>query len=242
MSANHASIFPLIRFFSRPVTGVLMRLPVSANQVTSVSLVLGLGAAWAATEATQARAITAGLLMFGAYVLDNCDGEIARLKNQCSRFGMYFDSFVDWAVHTAFFWALGVGVAAATGEAFWNWLGLAAAAGGTLNFGLSIILAARDRATAGAPPDPTGRAGESPRALNDAPLPGRAAAEHARRPETPGEWILFAFRELARADFCFIVLALAVFDALWVLLPAGAIGAQVYWMIALLKRAREFHV
>ena len=180
MSANHASIFPLIRFFSRPVTGVLMRLPVSANQVTSVSLVLGLGAAWAATEATQARALAAGLLMFGAYVLDNCDGEIARLKNQCSRFGMYFDSFVDWAVHTAFFWGLGVGVG--------------------------------------------------------------AAAEHARRPETPGEWILFAFRELARADFCFIVLALAVFDALWVLLPAGAIGAQVYWMIALLKRAREFHV
>ena len=226
MSANHASIFPLIRFFSRPVTGVLMRLPVSANQVTSVSLVLGLGAAWAATEATQARALAAGLLMFGAYVLDNCDGEIARLKNQCSRFGMYFDSFVDWAVHTAFFWGLGVGVAAATGEAFWNWLGLAAAAGGTLNYGLSFILAARDRATAGAPPDPT----------------GRVAAEHARRPETPGEWILFAFRELARADFCFIVLALAVFDALWVLLPAGAIGAQVYWMIALVKRAREFHV
>jgi hypothetical protein len=26
------------------------------------------------------------------------------------------------------------------------------------------------------------------------------------------------------------------------LLPAGAVGAQVYWMTALLKRAREFHV
>jgi phosphatidylglycerophosphate synthase len=226
MSANQTSIFPLIRFFSRPVTGVLARLPVSANQVTAASLVLGLGAAWAAAAATQASALAAGLLMVGAYVLDNCDGEIARLKNQCSRFGMYFDSFVDWAVHTAFFWGLGVGVTTATGEAFWNWLGLAAAAGGTLNYGLSFVLSARDRTTAGEPSD----------------LTGRAAAENARRPETPGEWILFAFRELARADFCFIVLALAVFDALWVLLPVGAIGAQIYWMTAMFKRAREFHV
>lgn len=226
MSARQTSIFPLIRFFSRPATGVLLRFPVSANQVTAASLVLGLGAAAAATVATQAWAIAAGLLMIGAYVLDNCDGEIARLKNQCSRFGMHFDTFVDWVVHAAFFWGLGVGVAAATGMAFWNWFGLAAAAGGTFNYVLGFVLAARDRAVAGEPPDPT----------------GRAAAEHARRPETPGEWILFAFRELVRADFCFIVLALAVFDALWILLPAGAIGAQVYWLTALVKRAREFHV
>jgi hypothetical protein len=59
MSASHASIFPLIRFFSRPVTGALMRLPVSANQATAASLVLGLGAAWAAAEATQAWALAA---------------------------------------------------------------------------------------------------------------------------------------------------------------------------------------
>lgn len=226
MSSNQTSIFPLIRIFSRPVTGVLLRFPISANQVTTASFVLGLGAAWAAAEATQAWALAAGFLMTGAYILDNCDGEIARRKNQCSRFGMHFDTFVDWAVHAAFFWGLGVGVAAATGEAFWNWLGLAAAAGGTFNYVLGFILAARERAAAGEPPDPT----------------GRAAAENARRPETPGEWVLFAFRELVRADFCFIVLALAVVDALWILLPAGAVGAQVYWMTALVKRAREFHV
>jgi len=27
-----------------------------------------------------------------------------------------------------------------------------------------------------------------------------------------------------------------------VLLPAGAIGAQVYWVTALFKRSREYHV
>ncbi len=220
MTATNDPIFPLIRHFSRRVTAVLLRLPVSANQVTAVSFALGLGAAWAAGQATQVWAIASGLLMTAAYVLDNCDGEIARFKNQCSRFGMYFDTFVDWIVHAAFFWALGVGMATTTGQAFWNWLGLAAAVGGTINYVLGLVLAALAPGT-----------GIDP-----------ASTEDPQRPHTPGEWILFAFRELTRADFCFIILALAVFDALWVLLPAGAIGAQVYWVTAMFKRAREFHV
>lgn len=211
MSAN--PVFPLIRRVSRPVTGVLVRLPVSANQVTALSLLFGLGAAWALTLGRWESDLAAGGLLFVAYILDNCDGDIARLKNQCSRFGMYFDSFVDWAVHTAFFVGLGIGVEAATDEAIWLWLGLAAGAGGTFNYVLGLMFAAPDQ-----------------------------APEHSRRPATIGEWLLFAFRELTRADFCFIVLALAAFDVLWVLLPAGAIGAQVYWVTALFKRSREYHV
>lgn len=208
-----ASIFPLIRLISRPVTGILIRLPVSANQVTAASLVFGLGSAWAAARGSWESDVAAGILMVVAYVLDNCDGEIARIKNQCSVFGMHFDSFVDWAVHTAFFWGLGVGMSASSGIEFWNWLGIAAAAGGTINYGLGYVLG-----------------------------PGPTTAESIRSPVTIGDWTLFAFRELTRADFCFIVLGCAVFDVLWVLLPAGAIGAQAYWLTALFKRSREFHV
>ena len=40
-----------------------------------------------------------------------CDGEIARIKDQCSYFGMRYDSFVDFIVHVAFFACLGIGVA-----------------------------------------------------------------------------------------------------------------------------------
>lgn len=226
MSANNDFIFPLIRFLSRPVTGVLARLPFSANQITAGSMVLGLLASWAAAQATWGWSVGAGLLMVATYILDNCDGEIARLKNQCSPFGMYFDSFVDWVVHTVFFWALGYGMSVATGQAFWHWMGLAAAAGGTINYGLGFVLAARDRAAKGDAYDPT----------------GRDAAENPHYPQNAWEWALFALRELTRADFCFIVLALALFDVLWVLVPAGAVGAQAYWMAALVKRAREFHV
>ena len=41
MAASNDFIFPLIRFLSRPVTGVLARLPFSANQITAGSMVLG---------------------------------------------------------------------------------------------------------------------------------------------------------------------------------------------------------
>jgi hypothetical protein len=54
--------------------------------------------------------------------------------------------------------------------------------------------------------------------------------------------MLMTFREFARADFCFIVLALALIDLTWILLPAGAIGAHVYWMTQFVRGARDYHV
>ena len=61
-------------------------------------------------------------------------------------------------------------------------------------------------------------------------------------PATPLLWVIYFLRELSRADFCFLVLFLALFGGLWVLLPAGAIGAQIYWMTQFVRGARQFHV
>lgn len=225
MDGEKVPLLPVIRPLSRPVTRVLARLPISANQITWTAMVFGLAACWAAAQATHGWSIAAGVLMTIAYILDNCDGDIARMKNQCSTFGMYLDGFVDWLVHTVFFWALGYGLTQATGQPYWNWMGLAAAGGGTINYGLSLTLGALDRA-----------------AKKTADPAAGAPAEPPHRPQNAWEWVLFALRELSRSDFCFIVLVLALFDGLWVLLPMGAIGAQVYWMTAFFKRSREFHV
>lgn len=220
------TLFPLVRHLSFRVTPWLARTPASANQVTFLSLVLGLGCNWAILQGDHAWAVVGGLLMVLTYILDNCDGEIARIKDQCSAFGMRFDSFVDWVVHATFFAALGVGVSASTGEVLWAWLGWIAAVGSTINYGIGFLLEYRDRRKGKGMDDPT----------------GRNAAVAARLPETWIEWLTFAFRELSRADFCFIILGLAVFDVTWVLLPAGAIGAQVYWATQFIRSAREFHV
>ena len=116
------TLFPIVRHLSFRVTPLLARTPVSANQVTFLSLVSGLGCNWAIMQGDHAWAVVGGLLMVMTYILDNCDGEIARIKDQCSAFGMRFDSFVDWVVHATFFAALGVGVSATTGRSHGTFL------------------------------------------------------------------------------------------------------------------------
>ncbi len=219
-------LFPLIRHLSKYATPVFMRLPVSANHITAASLVSGLAAAWCLMQGSRTWDIAAGALFVMTYVLDNCDGEIARLKDQCTTFGMRFDSFVDWAVHTAFFAALGYGAAARFGNDLWFWLGLAAAAGCTINYCVGFFLDARDKAAAD----------------SEEAWAASKTGETAREPEGLSDWFLYAFRELTRADFCFIVLALAIFDVTWVLIPAGAIGSQVYWITQFAQGANDFHV
>ena len=169
-----------------------------------------------------------GVMLVLCYILDNCDGEIARIKDQCSTFGMHYDSFVDFIVHVGFFAGLGVGVAGSTGQEAWLWMGMAAAAGGTVNYVISLFFAAKTR-----------RKHED---AGDYDPTGRLAAEKPVTPEKWQEWAVFILRELSRADFCFIVLGLALFDLTWVLLPAGAVGAQVYWAALFIRNVNEFHV
>jgi len=213
---------PLIRQVSRFLTPVLMRLPVTANQVTVASLVAGLAASALVAVGGRPASLGGGVLLFVSYVLDNSDGEMARLKNQATRFGERFDGFTDWVVHAAFFAALGYGVASMRGGDPWIWLGAAAAAGATLNYAIRGAIEMR-RAS--------GRGSAEPKARMSGPRGSPAGAL---------QWVVFAFRELARADFCFIFLALAVFDATWILLPAAALGAQAYWATALIHWADEF--
>ena len=219
-------LFPLIRHLSKFATPVFMHLPVSANMITTASMVTGLATAWCVTLGTPGGDIAAGALFVITYILDNCDGEIARLKDQCSNFGMRFDTFVVWVVHTALFAGLGIGAAARFNNEWWFWLGMVAAAGGTINYILGFILDARDKAAA----------------VSDEAWEASKTGETFREPEGLSDWALYIFRELTRADFCFIVLALALFDVTWVLVPAGAIGSQVYWITQFAQGANDFHV
>lgn len=156
-----------------------------------------------------------------SYVLDNCDGEIARLRNLSSRFGAWFETVADWLVHAALFLGLGLGVRTATGEAEWLWLGVAAAGGATINYRLGLCLDARVGEASG--PANDGLRGPD----GDCSFKDRA---------------IFFLRELSRADFCFLFLALSLVQLTWVLLPAAAVGAQVYWLAQFMDGARNYHV
>lgn len=217
--AAQAHVFPLVRHISRRLSKVLVRAPITPNQITGAGLAVGLACDGLLAVGGYGRNLVAAILLVVSYILDHSDGEVARAKGLVSEFGHKFDTFADWIVNAGFFFCLGIGVAAGTGERLWLWLGLAGAVGGTLNYIVWLVRHTRSGAPASQPSE-----------------------RHTTGPSGIWDSLLFAFRELTRADFCFIVLALALMDGLWLLLPAGAIGAQAYWLVALMKRTRDFHV
>ena len=63
-----------------------------------------------------------------------------------------------------------------------------------------------------------------------------------QHPKTRIEVASFIFRELCRADFWLLVLILAIFDLVWILLPASAFGAQAYWITQLITKGKRYNV
>jgi len=215
-------LFPLTRQFSYRITPLLLRLPVTPNQVTAVSLLAGLVGAACFLFGHWGWDILGALLIVLSYTLDNCDGEIARIKNMISTSGEKFDDIADSLVDSAFFVTLGIGTTLSTGSDLWMWLGFAAAAGAIINFGINTYKNAKNR--------------------SDSKLDRQASkASKPEKPEKIMDWIIYIFHKLSRAEFCNIILVLAVFNITWILLPLAAIGAQVYWITGLLPRVHVWH-
>ena len=102
------------RLLGRPISAriswVLLEFPIKPNHVTAASLVLGLaGALVVALGGYLPMVIGAGLVFF-SWVLDNCDGEIARVKYTGSRFGAWFDIYADFITNIAFIGGMAFGL------------------------------------------------------------------------------------------------------------------------------------
>ena len=221
-SARPDQLFPLVRHLSWYLTPILLKTSLTPNQVTSISLGLGLLAAVCFASGQYLAGILGGVLMTACYTFDNCDGEIARIKNLSSAFGAKLDDMSDWIVDAAFFAALGYGTSAVFDQNFWFWFGLAAAAGAFIDYVVDLRYHSQQEKSA----------------------EGKSREEQAlapRQPEDTLDRIIYIFHKLSRADFCIIVLMLALFNITWILLPFAAIGAQVYWITDLFERARGYH-
>jgi len=218
------AFFPLARQLGYYLSLLLIRLPVSANQVTFISMIVGLTGCALFTLGELTYNIYGSLLLVLSYALDYCDGVIARLKGQCSPYGAAFDDFVDWIVDTAIFAGLGYGTWIAGGEIWWLWLGLIAAAGSTIDYIVDLIRVNRFFIA---------RKAAEKEAL---PESERETEEEESGEKTLGQKLFYIFHTLSRAEFCFIILALSAFDVVWILLPFGAIGAQAFWLGDLFRK------
>ncbi len=91
----------IIRKISGFISGLLVKTPVTPNQVTITSLVIGILAAVFFSHGAHTYTIIAGVLYFISTVFDQCDGEVARFKHMESDFGRFFDIIVDSIVNAA---------------------------------------------------------------------------------------------------------------------------------------------
>ena len=90
----------------------LAKTPVTPNQLTTLRLVTGLGAAAAfALGSEPFRHLGAGVFILSV-LLDRADGELARLSGKTSRTGHVYDLFADAICNAVIFVGLGVGLRA----------------------------------------------------------------------------------------------------------------------------------
>lgn len=97
------------RLLSAPLSAVFLRMPVTPNMITTLSLSLGITAGWLFSRGIQEQNIWGALAYQSAVVLDNCDGEIARAKKMGSAFGAWFDILADFVTDLSLFIGIALG-------------------------------------------------------------------------------------------------------------------------------------
>jgi phosphatidylglycerophosphate synthase len=91
-SADRRLSYRFFRLLSIYITRVLLHTPVTANQVTVLSILTGIAGIVLIAQQSAAIAIAGYLLMFLYHVLDKVDGEIARARKNFSIHGIYLDN------------------------------------------------------------------------------------------------------------------------------------------------------
>ena len=202
------------RPLSLSVSRLLKDTRVTPNQMTVVSMLVGLVGAACFAVPGRGPAIAGALLFLAHSILDGCDGELARLRLQESRWGGVLDYWSDNVVHAAVFLGIGIGWALELQQG-WPLLLSAAAILGTVVAALSVYRHAMG-------PRPEG-----------APL--YTSVSTSQGPST----LVRIADALSRRDFIWLVLLLAATGWIRAFLVLGAVGAPAYAVAILAIRARE---
>jgi phosphatidylglycerophosphate synthase len=190
------------RRLSRRLTPLLVRLGISPNAISALSVVIGLAAAWGWASATLGGAFLGLALYFASVVLDHADGEVARLTFAESALGAWLDTLGDTIVHVAGGLAMGLAAQRLEGSGL-----------------VSGVLAALGFAAC-------------------------ALVTKTSRPSSGGDGMARTVSALGTRDGYYMLLLLycAVLGLAPAALPhlvlVAALGSHVYWLSALVARAR----
>jgi phosphatidylglycerophosphate synthase len=103
---------PIARFdrvLSTWLSRLLVHTPLRPNHITTIGTLIGLLGGWCFARGTYGSSVLGAVLFWCAVIIDGCDGEVARLKFQETRYGGLYDLVTDNIVHVAIFVGLAMG-------------------------------------------------------------------------------------------------------------------------------------
>jgi len=124
----------ITRFISRQLTRQILKTPLTPNQITLISFMVGLGSAACFLLGNYGMGVAGGGLLLLSTWIDCTDGEVARLKFLESSLGKQLDIICDNLVHMAVFFSIGWGLYASTGNDLFIILGGLAVLGCLISF------------------------------------------------------------------------------------------------------------
>lgn len=105
---------PWLYFVARPVsfypTWLFLRLRISANQATFIGLIIGIIGCVFLAFGSYWAAITGAILINVGGLCDVIDGNIARYKGSCTKYGQYVDGLTAYILVPLIFICVGLGV------------------------------------------------------------------------------------------------------------------------------------
>jgi len=204
------------RRVSIPVSRAISRFPITPNMVTLFTLGVSFLSGLFFALGGYGNTLIGALLSVWASILDGCDGEVARLKLQVSKFGCWLETVCDYLYYIFMFAGMSLGLAKSRGtDAYLVW-------GGVLLFGAMssflVVGFARHYFSSRHPE----------RFLN---VWQRKAEQQTRNP------LMYVARNtefiIRRCFLPYALLAFAVLNLIRFAFIGSAVGANLVWIIAL---------
>ena len=203
----------LDRHISLQISRRLAHTDVKPTQVTLLSAAIGLCGAPFFLSAHWAWQTVGALLFLLHSIVDGCDGELARLKFQETRYGGLADFWGDNLVHVAIFGCLAIGWSLSSAAMSPLWLGAVAIVGTLASAGFVHWKRLRVRDGSG-------------------PLFASVSA-------TPDDRLSRMLDASSRRDFIYAVPILTIFDKTNWLLVLAAVGTPTFFFMLVALAVRE---
>jgi phosphatidylglycerophosphate synthase len=211
------------RKVSLAITRRLLHTRVTPNQISIASILLGVFSTFLFLGESRMLHVLGGALLLLSSIVDGCDGELARLRFQESRWGSWLDFLGDNVVHVSVFFCIGLGLHLRGEGPLYALLGCLAALG---NLGAAsavffrVFLKSRD------------------------PVITFATPVRVEEMDSAEGWLRRRIEftdKLSNRDFFYLILVCAAIGQLWIFMWIASIGVLFYFfnLVYLYHRMRS---